>query len=128
MKFQFFVFGFIKSYNPIDLYKIPLTFTEEFLSIISRKKDEISKYNIKYFGLIDELYSQRKLKNQNELNFMNINMNFFKNLKNTIDREICDRNKKRHKYDNTHMIQLTSISEKNYVYQTYELDDIILLN
>ena len=35
MKFQSFVFGFIKSYNPIDLYKIPLTFTEEFLSMLS---------------------------------------------------------------------------------------------
>ena len=37
MKFQSFVFGFVQSYNPIDLYKIPLTFTEEFISIISRK-------------------------------------------------------------------------------------------
>ena len=35
MEFQSFVFGFIKSYNPIDLYKIPLTFTEEFLSVLS---------------------------------------------------------------------------------------------
>ena len=39
-KYQSFVFAFLQSYNPIDLYKIPLTFTEEFLSIISRKKEE----------------------------------------------------------------------------------------
>ena len=39
MKFQSFVFGFIKSYNPIDLYKIPLTFTEEFLSMLSSKSN-----------------------------------------------------------------------------------------
>ena len=128
MKYESFVYGFLQSYNPIDLYKIPLTFTEEFLSIVSRKKNEISKYNIKYFELIDELYSQRKLKNPHELNFNNIYNSFFKNLKNKIDREIFDRNKKRHKYDNTHMIQLTSMNEKNFVYQTYELDDIILLN
>ena len=125
MKYESFVYGFLQSYNPIDLYKIPLTFTEEFLSIVSRKKNEISKYNIKYFGLIDDLYSQRKLKNPHELNFNDINTSFIKNLKDKFDREIHDRNKKSYKYDNTHMIQL---SEKNYVYQTYELDDIILLN
>ena len=37
MKFESFVYGFIQSYNPIDLYKIPLTMTEEFISILSRK-------------------------------------------------------------------------------------------
>ena len=88
MKYESFVYGFLQSYNPIDLYKIPLTFTEEFLSIVSRKKNEISKYNIKYFELIDELYSQRKLKNPHELNFNNIYNSFFKNLKNKIDKEV----------------------------------------
>ena len=53
MKFQSFVFGFLQSYNPIDLYKIPLTFTEEFLSIISRKKEQIINEKIDYFELID---------------------------------------------------------------------------
>ena len=37
MKFESFVYGFIQSYNPIDLNKIPLTLTEEFISILSRK-------------------------------------------------------------------------------------------
>ena len=37
MKYESFVYCFIQSYSPIDLYKIPLTFTEEFLSIMTRK-------------------------------------------------------------------------------------------
>ena len=62
MKFQSFVNVFLQSYNPIDLYKIPLTFTEEFLSIISRKKEQMDQ-NVKkidFFNLIDSLYISDK--------------------------------------------------------------------
>ena len=71
MKFQSFVFGFLQSYNPIDLYKIPLTFTEEFLSIISRKKEQIIQKNtqIKFFTLIDSLYNTGKKKRNNNYKF-----------------------------------------------------------
>ena len=43
MKYESFVYCFIQSYSPIDLYKIPLTFTEEFLSIIKRKESIFCK-------------------------------------------------------------------------------------
>ena len=51
MKYQSFVFIFLQSYNPIDLYKIPLTFTEEFLAIILQKKEEIggNTSRVKFF-------------------------------------------------------------------------------
>ena len=55
MKFQSFIFGFIQSYNPIDLYKISLTFTEEFTSLMSRKSN-MQLNNIKFFTLFDNLY------------------------------------------------------------------------
>ena len=131
MKYESFVFGFLQSYNPIDLYKIPLTFTEEFLSIISRKKEELrsNTYNIKFFDLIDYLYLKRKSQNKNELNFMINNENYFKNIKNKFDRYILERNKKRHNHDGTNLIRLKSNNnKKTLIYQTYELDDIILLN
>ena len=57
MKFESFIFGFIQSYNPIDLYKIPLTFTEEFVSILSRKSS-MQLNNIHYLSLIDNLYNK----------------------------------------------------------------------
>ena len=55
MKFQSFVFSFVQSYNPIDLYKIPLTFYEEFISIISRKSC-ILEQDINFLSLINNLY------------------------------------------------------------------------
>ena len=141
MKFQSFVFGFLQSYNPIDLYKIPLTFTEEFLSIISRKKELINeKINkINFFNLIDSLYVNNK-KDEKEskqvLNFNVINFNYVKKYKNLFDREIYDRSKTKYLPDNRHLIKFISGKMKNpshegnrkiLIYQTYELDDNLLL-
>ena len=69
MKYQSFVCGFIQSYNPIDLYKIPLTFTEEFLSMLSRN---FSIYNedkkgIQFLSLIDEIYKTKKKRNEDRI-------------------------------------------------------------
>ena len=130
MKYESFVFGFLQSYNPIDLYKVPLTFTEEFLSIISRKKEEIrgNTYNIKFFKLIDELYFPRKSAKATEINFMIYNVSYCKNFKAKFDREIYDRSKKRFNYDNTIMVKSILTGDKTLFYQTYELDDNILLD
>ena len=140
MKFQSFVFGFLQSYNPIDLYKIPLTFTEEFLSIISRKKEQINqkKAIIKFFNLIDSLYMTGKKKEKKTLNFDIINFNYFKKYKNIFDREIYDIFKNKYFHDNRYLIKFISgktnkmMNESNkeqriLVYQTYELDDNLLL-
>ena len=140
MKFQSFVYGFLQSYNPIDLYKIPLTFTEEFLSIFSRKKEQITKKvtKINFFNLIDSLYVTGKKKEQKSLNFEIINFNYFKKYKNVFDREIYDSSKKKYFADNRQLIQFISgkanqiLNDENsgqriLIYQTYELDDNLLL-
>ena len=48
MKFQYSFCQFVLDHNPIDLYKIPLTFTDEFILFISRKKD-IDTSKIEFF-------------------------------------------------------------------------------
>ena len=130
MKYESFVFGFLQSYNPIDLYKVPLTFTEEFLSIISRKREEIrgNTYNIKFFKLIDELYFPRKAVSPTQINFMIYNASYCQNFKAKFDREIFDRSKKRFNFDNTIMVKSILTGDKTLFYQTYELDDNILLD
>ena len=140
MKFQSFVYGFLQSYNPIDLYKIPLTFTEEFLSIISRKKEQITKKvtKITFFNLIDSLYITGNKKEQKSLNFEIINFNYFKKYKNIFDREIYDSSKTKYFSDNKQLIKFISgkvnqilndenSSQRVLIYQTYELDDNLLL-
>ena len=56
MKYESFYSGFVQSYSPIDLYKIPLTFMEEFLSIVSRKSSVFEK-DKNFFYVIDQLYN-----------------------------------------------------------------------
>ena len=129
MKYESFVYGFLQSYNPIDLYKIPLTFTEEFLSIISRKEEiRGNTYNIKFFNLIDELYLPRKSSNKIGLDFTIYHFSYLKNFKAKFDREIYDRSKKRFNYDKTSMVKSILTGEKTLLYQTHELDDNILLD
>jgi hypothetical protein len=61
MKYQSFVCGFIQSNNPIDLYKIPLTFTEEFLSMLARNSSIYNnKEGISFLSLIDNIYKRIK--------------------------------------------------------------------
>ena len=135
MKFQSFVFGFLQYYNPIDLYKIPLTFTEEFLSILSRKRENARK-NMEFFNLFDSFYNTGK-KDEKELNFNIVNFNYFKYYKSIFDREIADKSKIKYCNQQNHLVQCIneeSLPLTNYdgnltslVYQTYELDDSILL-
>ena len=91
MKFESFVYGFIQSYNPIDLYKIPLTLTEEFISILSRKNFVKNHQNINFFTLIDNLYK----KSGNDRVYIDFNpfyVEYYKKIKNYFDREIYDEN------------------------------------
>jgi len=135
MKFQSFVFGFLQYYNPIDLYKIPLTFTEEFLSILSRKRKNDTT-NMEFFNLFDSFYNTGK-KEEKELNFNIVNFNYFKYYKSIFDREIADKEKIKYFNQQSHLVkcinedsfQLTKCDSNQtaLIYQTYELDDNILL-
>ena len=126
MKFQSFVYSFVQSYNPIDLYKIPLTFTEEFISIIARKSNILQR-QINFFSLIDKLY---KFNSEGELN---IDLEDYINeynvrYKNYLDREIqdiCEENK-----FHENKIKMKNFLIDNIItikYKSYELDDRILM-
>ena len=126
MKFQSFVYSFVQSYNPIDLYKIPLTFTEEFISIIARKSNILQR-EINFFSLIDLLY-QVKSKGEINIDLEDFINEYYTNYKNYFDREIqdiCEENK----------FHENKIKIKNYLidniitikYKSYELDDRILM-
>ena len=88
MKFESFVYGFIQSYNPIDLYKIPLTLTEEFLSILSRK-NSLNHLNFNFFNLIDNIYKKKGIE-KIFIDFNPFSSEYYNKIKKYFDREIFD--------------------------------------
>ena len=129
MKFESFVYGFIQSYNPIDLYKVPLTFTEEFISILSRKNKNLTNINFKFLSLIDKLY-EKNLQKKLYVDFNPFLSCYFKSYKPIFDREIYDI------YNKNINNALIGINFKikndkkivdNFKYKSYELDKSILL-
>ena len=135
MKFQSFVYGFVQSYNPIDLYKIPLTFTEEFISIISRKSCILDK-QISFLSLIDKLYEKyeknnnRAQKDKNktiEIDLEPILIDYYMNYKNYFDREIEDDSKKNILHPEKIKLCVYNYYKKIVKYKGYELDDRILM-
>ena len=133
MKFDSFVFGFIQSYDPIDLYKIPLTLTEEFISILSRQNLLINQ-NINFVSFIENLYK----KNGNEIVYIDFNpfsAEYFKKMKNYFDREILDdnnHNNTKKKFKDKYIKVLLSQREEGLIidglqYNEYILDNNLLL-
>ena len=135
MKFQYSFCQFVLDHNPIDLYKIPLTFTDEFILFISRKKD-IDTSKIQFFKLIEELYLSEKINEIQEIDFSSAITEFMNNFKNKFIRDIEERDKKRFKLDYSSIIKVIDNknnqgkeeNNKTLKYQTYELDNRILLN
>ena len=135
MKFQYSFCQFVLDHNPIDLYKIPLTFTDEFILFISRKKD-IDTSKIEFFKLIEELYLSEKINEIQEIDFSSAITEFMNNFKNKFIRDIEERDKKRFKLDYSSIIKVIDNknnqgkeeNKKTLKYQTYELDNRILLN
>ena len=128
MKFRSSLSKFITEHSPIDLYKIPLTFMDEFVSFISRKKSEIDTSKIKYFKLIDDLYLANKLKEVIKIDFTSDIDKYLQNYKDKFIRDIEERNKKKFNFDYSSIIKVVNYNqEKCLRYQTYELDDQIIL-
>ena len=128
MKYESFVYGFVQSYSPIDLYKIPLTFTEEFLSIISRKSSIFQK-NFNFFGMIDQLYGG-KMNPIVQIDFNPIINMYYKKYKNLFDREINDMNEENRMNEDLIKIRydFDENKNKNYLkYRDFELDNEILM-
>ena len=141
MKFESFVYGFIQSYNPIDLYKIPLTISEEFISILSRKnklvQDKDKKIN--FFSIIDYLYKKSNQK-KTKIDFNDFYSEFYKKKYKTVfDRHILDSNSKIDKsnfYINNSNNLLIRVNFGNsnegkifdsITYKSFELDKNIVL-
>ena len=135
MKFESFVYGFIQSYNPIDLYKIPLTLTEEFLSILSRK-DSLNHLNFNFFNLIDNIYKKTGVE-KIFVDFNPFSSEYYNRIKKYFDREIYDgynrsniENKKifKEKYVKTVLIEKEEGKIiNNLKYNEFILDNNILL-
>ena len=135
MKFESFVYGFIQSYNPIDLYKIPLTFTEEFLSILSRKNSNLKNINFDFLSLIDNLYQRNAKKNL----YVDLNpflSDYFRKYKSYFDREIYDNYFKNININvNNSVVGIIFKDNKDegkkiiesFKYKSYELDKNILI-
>ena len=126
MKFESFIYGFIQSYNPIDLYKIPLTFTEEFVSILSRKSNMQLK-NIKFFSLFDSLY-QKKQNGRIDIDFVPFISKYFVQYKQIFERDIQDfytEKKNKNKFNLSDFLGKKKVF--NYNYTWYELDNNLIL-
>ena len=125
MKFGSSFFPFFLCHNPIDLYSIPLTFTDEFLSIFSKIK---FVSNIKYFELIDKLYLSKKLKEIKKIDFYSYLSQYISKFKNIFDREILENEQNKYNSDDSIITKIINYQEKNIIkYQTYELNDNLLL-
>ena len=127
MKFESFVYCFIQSYSPIDLYKIPLTFTEEFLSIMSRKSSILEK-DINFFEIIDKLYSQKIM--TNSVDFLPFFVFYYKEFKDEFEREIEEMQDKN--LFNQELIKIKYSYDKYkknkyLLYNDYQLDNNLLM-
>ena len=122
MKFQSFVYGFIQSYNPIDLYKIPLTFTEEYISILSRKSN-IKMDSINFLSLIDRLYYKMG-RERTDVEFLPFLSEYYKNYKKDFDREIKEIYSE-NLLKNDIIIKLNKKNEIEYTW--FELENMILI-
>ena len=128
MKFRGSLTQFVMCHNPIDLYKIPLTFTDEFLSVFSKLKFKKNNLNNRYFELIDKLYLTKKLDEIETMDFSSDIKKYVKNFKVQFDNEIEDMGKKWFNHDFTSIVKVIgNQGTKVLKYQTFELDDRILL-
>ena len=128
MKFSGSFSQFVLEHNPIDLYKIPLTFMDEFLSVFSQRKFDLKNTNIKYFELIDKLYLSKKLEESKKLDFRSDMNKYIGNFKDIIDREIQDNYKNKYNFNFSTLIKICNNQNKNVIkYQSYELDENILI-
>ena len=128
MKFRSSLCAFVMEHNPLDLYKIPLTFMDEFISFISRKNLKFDTTKIKYFELIDKLYLKNKLNEPIKIDFSSDVEKYLKNYKDKFIRYIEEKNIKKFNFDYSASIKVVNYNqEKCLRYQTYELDDQIIL-
>ncbi len=78
MKFDSFVSRFIQSYETIDLYKIPFSFTEEYISLLNNKfKPSIENCFTDSFNFLENIDSLYLSNIKNSKQNLNINFELF---------------------------------------------------
>ena len=125
MKFQSSICNFLVENKPLDLYKIPLTFTDEFISYIIIKKLEIDTSKIEYFNLIDKLYLDQKQNDYKIIDFSSDITKYLDNYKDEFNKYIDERNA--NIINSYSQFVENNLGEKVLKYQTYELDLNIIL-
>ena len=124
MKFQSSICNFLVENKPLDLYKIPLTFTDEFISYIIIEKLEIDTSKIEYFNLIDKLYLDQKQNDYKIIDFSSDITKYLDNYKDEFNKYINERNAN---MINDYSQIVDYLGERVLKYQTYELDLNIIL-
>ena len=126
MKFDSFVHGFIQSFDSIDLYKIPLTILEEFITMtIQRKKRNNEKNKVfRYLDFIDNFY---KAHHQNDIN---INFNQFesyyhKEMEKKFFRDLFEFEKWQLKKKN--VLCDNGLTKVNFSYKYFEINHCLLI-
>ena len=117
IKYKIYFENFIQNMDAIDLYKIPLLFSEEFINIKIRNAKNIFD-KISYFSIIDSLY----LENQNKFTIISLkyfNECFKDDLKEHFS-HFLDNNKKKEKLQ---LITLNKAIVNKYIYLLNNLYD-----
>ena len=115
---------YVIEHNPLNLFKIPLNFFDEFTSMISRNRTNKFSIGIKYFKIIDHFYLEKKFNKINLIDFKSDMDDYFDNYKEYIMRELEEKGEK----NKSSIIKIFNIQEERVLkYQTYGLDNQILL-
>ena len=114
IKYKIYFENFIQNMDAIDIYKIPLLFSEEFINIKIRDSKSQKYENIPYFSIIDTFYQLDKDHSSN-INLQNMDKNYLKNLKdNFIEKKIDE---------NLQLITLNKLLINKYIYFLNNLID-----
>ena len=115
---------YVIEHNPLNLFKIPLNFFDEFTSMISRNRTNKFSKEMKYFKIIEHFYLEKKFNKINLIDFKSDMDDYFDNYKEYIMRELEEKGEK----NKSSIIKIFNIQEERVLkYQTYGLDNQILL-
>ncbi len=125
MKFDSFVLGFIESFDTIDLYKIPFTFSEEYIAILNQlfnpKIDNDPTSTLSFLKNIDDFYLSNKDKINNnsdcEINFDDFENFYYEKIEKKLRRTL---NQFIGKY-----YEIKDKSEKNIIQKVYYMNNQI---
>ena len=127
MKFDSFVHGFLQSFDSIDLYKIPLTFLEAFITLnIGKEKRQNEDNNIKfkYLDFIDNFYKAHH-RNDININFNQFESYYHKEMEKKFYRDLFEFESWQLKKKN--ILLDNGLAEVNFSYKFFEINHSLLI-